>query len=85
MVLKDLRDAIKRPFDTFFHCRRATETIAKYFTKSGNKTKGWDDAISILGLNKSDIDEIKSSGGDQRHGVYASVMGDKRVDTMMKT
>ena len=85
MVLKDLRDAIGRPLDTFFHCRRATETIAKFFFKSDNKAKGWQDAIKILGLNQSDINEIKETGGDQRHGVYGSVIGEKRVDIMIKT
>ena len=85
MILKDLRDAIKRPYDTFFHCRRATETIAKHFTKSGNKEKGWKDTIKTLSLNENDVKEIKTAGGDQRHGVYESVSGEKRVDIMMKT
>lgn len=85
MVLKDLRDAIKRPHDTFFHCRRATETIAKYFTKSGNKKKGWEEAIKTLKLNEEDVNEIKKMGGDQRHGLYRSVEGGERVDIMMKT
>ncbi|MEK7559529.1 MAG: hypothetical protein AAB521_04450 [Patescibacteria group bacterium] len=84
MVLKDLRDAIKRPLDTFFHCRRATETIAKHFTKSGNKAKGWVDTIRILKLNEDEINEIKTSGGNQRHGEYGSVAGENRVDIMMK-
>ncbi len=85
MVLKDLRDAIKRPFDTFFHCRRATETIMQHFMTSGNKAKGWKDTIRILGLNEADVNEIKNSGGGQRHGEYKSVLGEKRVDIMMKT
>ncbi len=85
MVLKDLRDAIKRPQDTFFHCRRAAETIAKYFTKSSNMAKGWEDTIKTLDLNEDDINEIKIAGGDQRHGVYGSVVGEKRIDIMMKT
>lgn len=85
MALKDLRDAIRRPFDTFFHCRRATETIANHFTKSDNKAKGWKDTIKILDINEDDINEIKKMGGDQRHGVYESVVGEKRVDIMMKT
>jgi hypothetical protein len=85
MSLKDLRDAIKRPFDTFFHCRRATETIAQYFTKSGNKAIGWQNTIQALELNKDDLNEIKTLGGGQRHGRYGSVSGNKRVDIMMKT
>lgn len=85
MVLKDLRDAIKRPMDTFFHCRRATETIMKFFKQSGNKAKAWEDTIKILKLNQSDIDDIKKAGGDQRHGEYSSVTGEKRVEIMMKT
>lgn len=85
MVLKDLRDAIKRPLDTFFHCRRATETIVKYFTKTNNPKKGWTDIISILTLNGSDLTLIREAGGNQRHGKYSSVTGEKRVEIMMKT
>ena len=43
------------------------------------------EAIKILNLNQSDINEIKETGGDQRHGVYGPVVGEKRVDIMMKT
>ena len=85
MVLKDLRDAIKRPHDTFFHCRRATETITKYFTKTGNLKKGWDDTVKTLQLKEKDINLIKTEGGNQRHGIYGSVEGENRVDIMMKT
>jgi len=85
MVLKDLRDAIKKPLDTFFHCRRATETIMNYFMKSNNKVKGWEDTIKVLVLNRNEVDEIKKAAGDQRHGTYESVAGEKRVDIMMKT
>lgn len=85
MVLKDLRDAIKKPLDTFFHCRRAVETIMNYFMESDNKAKGWKDTVKILGLNENHIDEIKKVAGDQRHGTYESVTGEKRVDIMMKT
>lgn len=85
MVLKDLRDAIKRPLDTFFHCRRATETIAKYFTKTSNLEKGWKKTISTLSLNEADVTFIRGMGGDQRHGKYKSEKGQDRVETMLKT
>lgn len=85
MVLKDLRDAIKRPHDTFFHCRRATETIAKYFTKTNNPKKGWEDTITTLSLRKADVNLIRDTGSNQRHGIYKSVKGENRVKIMMKT
>ncbi|MBU0998430.1 hypothetical protein KJ570_02800 [Patescibacteria group bacterium] len=85
MVLKDLRDAIKKPLDTFFHCRRVAETIMNHFMKSGNKAKGWKDTIKALAFNEDEINEIKTAAGDQRHGTYGSVAGEKRVDIMMKT
>lgn len=86
MVLKDLRDAIKRPHDTFFHCRRATETIAKFFTKSNKeKQTDWEVTKSSLGLSDADLDPIREAAKNQRHGIFSSVNGENRVEIMMKT
>ncbi|MDO8487083.1 MAG: hypothetical protein Q7S45_02225 [Candidatus Curtissbacteria bacterium] len=85
MVLKDLRDAIKRPYDTFFHCRRATETIAKYFTAARNEDTDWSIAIDKLKLDDEELKSIGRAGSGQRHGNYKSVTGSERVEIMMKT
>lgn len=81
MALKDLRDAMKKPHDTSFHCRRAQEGIAKFFTTdSVSKNTDWESVKRNLKLTDSDI--VKHS--NQRHGIYSSVNGSDRIETMMK-
>jgi hypothetical protein len=77
-ALRDLSDAIRRPYDSPFHCYRAIETIMQYFKflhGIEDDKKGWELMRSALHVARDEVMRIKQFADPLRHGA-----GLKRLD-----
>ncbi|MDA2934010.1 hypothetical protein MYX82_06670 [Acidobacteria bacterium AH-259-D05] len=87
-ALADLREAIRAPFDTGFHCYRAVEGIMQSFRgdEDGDDTApAWLRMREALRIHKSWLVEgIKHYADPQRHGGLVEITGADRVSVMKR-
>ena len=85
----DLRESIRSPQDTAFHCFRAIECLRQSFTKPEDKDDdqilSWKRMGEALLIDKSWTDEFRETGMFQRHGAGVGVSAEERVLAMKRT
>ncbi|MFH1142070.1 MAG: hypothetical protein V1724_10565 [Chloroflexota bacterium] len=88
MALADIREAIRSPYETGFHCLRAIECLRDHFVRpeDGDETKpSWERLRDALRIDRSLLHPLERYGFPQRHGVFPSMTGQERVEMMHST
>jgi hypothetical protein len=83
--LADLREAIRAPKDTGFFCYRAIESLRQFFvhekTANDDKSSSWEMLRSELGVDRSEIEFVKTFASPVRHGDSGVISDEQRADT----
>jgi len=85
LCLSDLREAIRTPKDTGFFCYRSIECLRQYFVYAnkldGNDSgiKSWDLLRNELGIERENIDFVKTYADPVRHGGQTIFSGGERM------
>jgi hypothetical protein len=86
--LADLREAIRVPQDTGFFCYRGIESLRQFF-KQEKETKddkqSWEILRTELGVDRSDLDEIKKWADPLRHGDSVAISDAMRASVFRRT
>lgn len=84
VALADLREAIRQPRSTAFHCMRAVEAIRQHFKEPEDRGDGesWERLRESLRLSRATTSSFGRYGGDQRHGAMTDMSGSERVACM---
>ncbi|MSQ40825.1 MAG: hypothetical protein EXR55_04050 [Dehalococcoidia bacterium] len=85
-ALADLRETIRSPIDTGFHCFRAVECLRQFFVEPEDPDdKGsWERMGEKLGIEHFWTEPIRLFARPQWHGGFPSMSGNQRVDMMMR-
>jgi hypothetical protein len=67
-ALGDLREAIREPDDTGFHCMRAVESVRQHFQVGPDVADAWVAMRSALNLREETLKMLREFGTPQRHG-----------------
>jgi hypothetical protein len=70
-ALADVRNALAFDEDCPFFCYRTLESLRKYYaatTDATSESRSWQALRSDLGINRADIDALKSFADTRRHG-----------------
>jgi len=78
LSLADIREAIRRPNDTAFHCFRVLESIRVHFEKKCSKDAAWAQMANMLNVDKTVKDYVAKLAREPRHGRPATITGEER-------
>lgn len=87
MALRDFQRAMRDAVDTGFYCYRAIEAMMQSMRPPGdtNDNKAWDHFLSVLSLDRSAKDEVKSHATFARHGRPSSMTDADRASVFELT
>ena len=88
MALAEIREAIRSPHDTGFHCFRAIECLRDHFVRPEDcdETKSsWFRLRDALQIDRSWFHPLEKYAFPQRHGSFPSMTGQERVEMLQRT
>jgi hypothetical protein len=83
-ALKDLRNAIREPSDTVFHCYRAVEAVRQEYVDTGQRDAraarraSWDRLRQSTGAREADLRWLEELATRRRHGQPVGVSHETR-------
>lgn len=66
LALTNLREAMRSPHDTGFHCYRAIECIRQFFGEGS--ARHWERMAEALRIDRTAVDRVREFARPQRHG-----------------
>lgn len=78
-ALGDLREAMRQPRHTGFHCQRVSEAIRQHFQTDRGDKEAWAAMREALNISETRLKSLSEFGTPQRHAEIVPMTGGERV------